>query len=147
MKRTITDAVSAENIAVYLMAFPEKVIYTDKFAELDNTFKEARQTLTFKRMLTKQRVQLNNQLEKLLYQYFSEILVYCRNGMPNWLLEMLVKYPSAKQVSRASEKMLIRIKGIGPNKAQAILRKVQHSNQSVSEQIKHLISETARDYP
>ncbi|MGW1456493.1 IS110 family transposase [Salegentibacter agarivorans] len=145
LKRTITDAVSAENIAVYLIAFPEKIIYRDKPVEFDNTFKEARQTLTFRHMLTKQRVQLNNQLEKLLYQYFSETLVYCRNGMPNWLLEMLVKYPSAKQVSRASEKMLVRIKGISMNKAQAILRKVQPSTQSVSEQIKHLISETARE--
>lgn len=145
LKRTITDAVSAENIAVYLIAFPEKTIYRDKPVEFENTFKEARQTLTFRHMLTKQRVQLNNQLEKLLYQYFSETLVYCRNGMPNWLLEMLVKYPSAKQVSRASEKMLVRIKGISTNKAQAILRKVQPSTQSVSEQIKHLISETARE--
>lgn len=145
LKRTITDAVSAENIAVYLIAFPEKIVYSDKFIQLDSTFKEARQILTFKRMLIKQKVQLNNQLEKLLYQHFSEILVYCRNGMPNWLLELLVRYPSAKQVSRASEKMLIGIKGIGRNKAQAILRKVQQSNQSVSEQIKRLISETAKE--
>jgi transposase len=145
LKRTITDAVSAENIAVYLIAFPEKIVYSDKFIQFDSTFKEARQILTFKRMLIKQKVQLNNQLEKLLYQHFSEILVYCRNGMPNWLLELLVKYPSAKQVSRASEKMLVRIKGIGSNKAQAILRKVQQSNQSVREQIKRLISETAKE--
>ena len=145
LKRTITDAVSAENIAVYLIAFSEKIVYSDKWNQFDSTFKEARQNLTFKRMLIKQKVQLNNQLEKLLYQHLSEILVYCRNGMPNWLLEMLVKYPSAKQVSRASEKMLVRIKGISQNKAQAIVRKVQLSNQSVSDQIKRLISETAKE--
>lgn len=144
LKRTITDAVSAENIAVYLIAFPEKVTYSGS-VKVDRTFKEARQGLTFKRMLIKQKVQLNNQLEKLLYQYFSEILVYSRNGMPNWLLEVLVKYPSAKQVRRAGEKMLVRIKGIGSDKACAVLKKVSHSDQSVSDQIKHIISETARE--
>lgn len=144
LKRTITDAVSAENIAVYLIAFPEKILYSSS-VELDDVYKEARQVLTFKRMLTKQRVQLNNQLEKLLYQYFSEVLIYCRNGMPNWLLEVLVKYPSAKQVKRAGEKRLIKFKGIGPEKAKALLNKVSHSHQNVNEPIRHIISETARE--
>ena len=144
LKRTITDAVSAENIAVYLIAFPEKVRYSCS-EPLDDTFKEARQVLTFKRMLIKQRVQLNNQLEKLLYQHFSEVLVYCRNGIPNWLLEVLVKYPSAKQITRAGEKMLIRFKGVGSNKAKALLNKISHSDQSISEPIRHIISETARE--
>lgn len=109
MKRNTTDAVSAENITVYLMAFPEKVHYMGKPEQKGNKFKEARQSLSFKRMLLKQKVQLGNQLEKLLYQYFSETLVYCSNGMPNWLLEVLIKYPSARQVTRAGEKMLVRI--------------------------------------
>lgn len=145
LKRTITDAVSAENIAVYLMAFPEKVHYLGKTEQKGNKFKEARQSLTFKRMLLKQKVQLGNQLEKLLYQYFSETLVYCRNGMPNWLLEVLIKYPSARQVTKAGEKMLVRINGISPTKAKAILNKVRHSEQLVSEQLKHIISETAKE--
>lgn len=145
LKRTITDALSAENIAVYLMAFREKVHYMGKTEHKGNKFKEARQSLTFKRMLLKQKVQLGNQLEKLLYQYFSETLVYCRNGMPNWLLEVLIKYPSARQVTRAGEKMLVCINGISPAKAKAILNKVRHSDQFVSEQLKHIISETAKE--
>lgn len=145
LKRTITDAVSAENIAVYLMAFPEKIQYIDDLKQNENTFKEGRQALTFKRMLLKQKVQLNNQLEKLLYQYFSEMLVYCRNGTPNWLLHVLVKYPSAKQVLRAGVKMLTKIDGISVAKAEAILHKASYSDQKVSDQLKHIISETARE--
>jgi transposase len=145
LKRTITDAVSAENIAVYLLAFPEKVQYMAGSEKTENTFKEARQGLVFKKMLVKQKVQLDNQLEKLLYQYFSEMLVYCRNGIPNWLLHVLVKYPSAKQVMRAGAKMLTKIKGISVAKAEAIIHKSSYSDQIISEQLRHIISETAKE--
>lgn len=145
LKRTITDAVSAENIALYLVSFPEKIVYSGGEPVVNSQFRENRQTLAFKRMLLKQKVQLNNQLEKLLYQYFSEMLVYCRHGIPVWLLHLLVKYPSAKQVVRSGEKMLIRIKGISAGKAKSIVAKSRPSDQVVSDSIKRIISETARE--
>lgn len=144
LTRTITDAVSAESIAGYLISFPEKVLYSHPH-EPGQNYKEGRQIVTFMQMLTKQKVQLNNQLEKLLYQYFSEILVYCRNGIPEWLLRLLVKYPSAKQVKRAGEKMLLCIKGISPAKAKALKAKAAASDQELSEGIRHLISQTAKE--
>lgn len=145
LKRSITDSVSAVNIAVYLMSFPEKVMYSNQLTPTGYAFKEGRQCLTFKRMLVKQKVQLNNQLEKLLYQYFDEVLVYCRHGVPDWLLRLLIKYPSAKQIQRAQQKMLIKIKGISTNKAIALLKKTEHSDQNTSPNIKHIISQTAQE--
>jgi transposase len=145
LKRTITDAVSAENIAVYLMSFPEKVVYSNNTNEFSSHFKEGRHCLSFKRMLVKQKVQLNNQLEKLLYQHFCETLTYCRHGIPNWLLKMLVKYPTANQVLKAGEKNLIKIKGISAEKARAILLKASLSNQVVSSRIEHAIKVTAKE--
>lgn len=145
LKRTITDAVSAVNIALYLVSFPEKIVYSGGQPVVNSHFREERQALAFKRMQLKQKVQLNNQLEKLLYQYFSELLVYCRHGIPDWLLHLLVKYPSAKQVVRSGEKMLIKIKGISSGKAKAIVNKAQLSDQVVSDTIKRIISETARE--
>ena len=142
--RTVTDAVSAESIAGYLISFPEKVLYSHTH-EPGQIYKEGRQLMTFLGMLTKQKVQLNNQFEKLLYQYFSEILVYCRNGIPDWLLRLLVKYPSAKQVKRAGEKMLPCIKGISPAKAKALQAKAAASDRELSEGIRHLISQTAKE--
>ena len=144
LTRTITDAVSAESIAGYLISFPKKVLYSHPH-EPGQHFKEGRQIMTFMRMLTKQKVQLNNQLEKLLYQYFSEILVYCRNGIPEWLLRLLVRYPSAKQVKRAGERMLPSIKGISSAKAKALKAKAATSDQELSEDIRHLISQTAKE--
>lgn len=146
LKRTITDAVSAENIAVYLMSFPEKVNYgKDKQLQTEGKFKDGRQHYTCIRMQLKQKVQLNNQLEKLLYQNFTEMMVYCRHGMPGWLLRMLVKYPCAPSVLKAGRAKLLAIKGISCDKAEALLKKAAHCSETVSEQAKHVIVVTARE--
>jgi len=145
LKRTITDAVSAENIAVYLISFPEKVMYSDRDFEGSQEYKEGRQFMNFKGMLIKQKVQLNNQLEKLLYQHFSEMLVYSRHGIPDWLLRLIIKYPSAEQVRRAGERMLPRIKGITLEKALALKSKAGTSDQVIQSDIRFVISETAQE--
>ena len=143
LKRTITDSVSAENIASYLIKFPEKVDYGNNRSEPAERFVEGRQFITGLRMWTKQKVQLNNQLEKLLYQYLSEVLVYCRHGIPTWLLKMLIKYPSIQQIRKASITGLCKIKGISASKATSILKKVAANDQPTSKIIEHLIKVTA----
>lgn len=142
LKRTITDAVSAENIASYLIKFPEKVDYG--IGETSNEqFKEGRQFVTSLRMWTKQKVQLNNQLEKILYQHLPEMLIYCRHGMPGWLLQLLVKYPCIEQLKKAGAARLSAIKGIGTQKAGAILKKISDSDRVTSATTRHLISTLA----
>jgi hypothetical protein len=42
--------------------------------------------------INKQITQTTNHLEKLVYQTFPELLVYCRHGFPDWLLNLLQKY-------------------------------------------------------
>lgn len=145
LKRTITDAVSAHNIAVYLLSFPEKVIYGGSPRQEDPRFKEGRQHYTYVRMLVKQKVQLSNQLEKLLYQYFPEVLVYCRHGVPGWLLRMLARYSSAVAVLKAGVKKLTAIEGISVAKANALLTKVFKSDHQVSTHIQHTIAITAKE--
>ena len=145
LKRTITDAVSAENIAVYMISFPEKLDYGVSEVVVDRAFKEGRQHMTYIRMLQKQKVQLSNQLEKLLYQYFAEILIYCRHGNPDWLLTMLVKYPTAAQVLKANVSRLTAIKGISEEKAKAIMGKAGNNTQVVSPHIAHVIMNTAKE--
>jgi len=143
LKRTITDSVSAENIANYLIKFPEKVDYGNNKLEPAEKFVEGRQFITGLRMWTKQRVQLNNQLEKLLYQYLPEVLMYCRHGIPVWLLRMLVKYPSIQQIKKAAVPGLCKIKGISASKAASILKKVTENDCQTSKTIQHLIAVTA----
>lgn len=143
LKRTITDEVSAENIALYLIKFSEKIDYGLNYVS-DNGFKEGRQHLNCIKMHNKQKTQLSNQLEKLLYQYFSEILVYCRNGLPYWLLNLLIKYPTAALVVKAA-KRLSNIHGISESKAKSLIDKSKKSDQKISDQIAHVISVTASE--
>ena len=146
LKRTITDAVSAENIAVYLISFPEKVNYVDMHSQsVDGKFKEGRQHYSFIRMQQKQKVQLSNQLEKLLYQHFPEILVYCRHGIPAWLLRMLSKYSCATSVIKAGVVNLCAIKGISTDKAEALIGKARQSTQMTGSQIQRVIAVTAKE--
>ncbi|TFF29707.1 IS110 family RNA-guided transposase, partial [Mucilaginibacter psychrotolerans] len=145
LKRTITDAVSAENIAAYMIGFPDKLDYGIYREAANIAFKEGRQHATCIRMHQKQKVQLSNQLEKLLYQYFGEVLVYCRHGMPVWLLSMLVKYPTAAMTIKAGAGKLAVFKGVSRAKADAIISKAKNNIQDVSPQIAHMIQVTARE--
>lgn len=145
LKRTITDGVSAENIANYMIKFPQKVDYGTNAMAGKEEFKEGRQHYTFIKMLVKQKVQLNNQFEKLIYQHFSEMMIYCRHGMPIWLLSMLAKYPTAKMVQKAGVAKLSAIKGIGVEKANSIIHKAKDSEQDVSAQVCHVIMATAKE--
>lgn len=145
LKRTITDAVSAENIASYMISFPGKLDYGIHAEVANAAFKEGRQHATCIRMHQKQKVQLSNQLEKLLYQYFGEILIYCRNGMPVWLLTMLVKYPTASMVIKAGTAKVAVFKGISKEKAASIVGKAKSNMQDVSPQIAHMIQITAKE--
>jgi len=146
LKRTITDEVSSENIAAYLISFPEKIDYrSGQVEESGKTFREGRRHFTYVRMLQKQKVQLTNQLEKLLYQYFGEMLVYCRHGIPMWLLKLLSHYPDAIAVIKAGEKRLSAIKGISAAKAKALIEKATKCEQSVSKQIQHVIAVTSKE--
>ena len=142
LRRTITDAVSAHNIAVYLIAFSDKVQYDVKEGSL--LFKEGRTHYTFVRMMVKQKVQLLNQLEKVLYQYFPEVLRYSRRRMPVWLLNLLVKYPCAQAALKAGSAKLAAIKGISKIKAEALLEKLEQPLAPVSDQMRHVISRTAK---
>ena len=147
LKRTITDQVSAENIAVYLICFPEKVNYAPgSIVQAETNYKAGRQHSTYVRMLQKQKVQLSNQLEKLLYQYFAEVLIYCRHGIPVWLLRLLSCCPCAAAVIKAGPKKLSLIKGISSDKATALIQKATHCEQMVvSKQLQHIIAMTSKE--
>jgi len=77
MKRTITDAVSARSIAEYLIAYSDKISY-----EQEDSWANLRKQWSFVQMLTKQKTQLLNQLESLIYTANPEILCYCQEMVP-----------------------------------------------------------------
>ena len=145
LTRTITDQVSAVSIANYLVCFPEKVHYSGAVKEGHSVFKDGRSYYNFIQMLQKQKVQISNQLEKLLYQHFNEVLIYCRHGVPVWLLTMISKYPSAAAVKKAGVKNLEKIKGISGEKAASILKKIESNSLPLSDTISHTIASMAKE--
>ena len=122
MVRTITDAVSAENIAQYMLSFAKenKPVYKQ-----DNHFRAVRHISAWTKNINKQITQTSNHLEKIIYQTFPELLVYCRHGFPAWLLEMLQKYPLPSDILKAGKSRLTKISFITQSKAQSIIQKAK----------------------
>lgn len=122
--RTVTDAVSARHIATFMIGFPEKVHWLPPLPSDEETFSEARKLYGCIKMLDKQQVQLGNQLEKLLYDYFAPWMMYTRHGIPQWMLRLLAEYPGGEQVREAGESRISKIKGISAGKAKALIGKL-----------------------
>lgn len=143
LRRTITDKVSAENIALYISKFKEDVNYGLEH-EYNEEYKVGRDILTGIRMLIKQKTQLLNQLEKWLYDSFPEVLVFCKNGTPLWLLRLIETYPTAAAVSR-SKGGILKIKEISVKKAEKLKLLANQNDKKVSLGKAHLLATTAKE--
>lgn len=140
LKRNNTDKISAQNIAEYLITHSEKVTYPQR-----NQMATLRKQWGFIKMLTKQSTQLLNQLESLLYTANTELLTYCKGGMPGWVLKVLLKYPTATRLARARVPALARIPYVTPERAQELVISAKRSVASASDLItEKLIAATAK---
>jgi hypothetical protein len=104
LQRVITDRISARNIAEYIIKHPEKIDF-----EPDDYFGTLKRKWQFIQTLVKQKTRLLNQLEKLLYIANPDVLTYCKYGVPQWLLRLLQKYPTARHLARAKVKTVASI--------------------------------------
>jgi len=146
LKRTITDKVSAEGIALYLANN-----YRKKQSDWQHsTFQHdqvvsAQRCFHFIQGLIKQQTARYNQAEKLLYQLFPELLVFCKQGIPQWMIRLLAKYPGRTSVHRAHVASIDKIKGISLAKAVQIKTlastSVAGSCSSMAERMLHTLAE------
>jgi transposase len=130
LKRIITDKISAQGVAEYLITHPEKVIYQqqDYWASL-------RKQWSFIKMLTKQSTQLFNQLESLVYNANPEILKYCQEGVPVWVLKLLKQYPTAVKLGKARVTSVAQIPYISTSRARELVASAQTSVASATDTI------------
>jgi transposase len=130
MKRNVTDKISACSVAEYMIAHPEKISYQaqDHLASL-------RKQWGFVRMLTKQSTQLLNQLESLLYSANPDIMAFCKDGVPGWVLKLLAKYPTAANLAKAKIKSVARIPYVSREKAEIVVRNAKKSVASATDEI------------
>ena len=98
MKVQITDRTSSEAIARYLINHADIVEYYKP-----DSYDKYRACLSHLMLLTKQKVQLINKLRQHLYRYFPEILPYCRNTLPEYVLTLLERYPSSAAMAKARQ--------------------------------------------
>jgi transposase len=130
LKRIITDKISTQSVAEYLISHPEKVIYQqqDYWASL-------RKQWSFVKILTKQSTQLFNQLEALLYSANPEILKYCQEGVPAWVLTLLKQYPTAAKLGKARISSVARIPYISTSRAKELVASAKTSVASATDLI------------
>lgn len=122
LKRITTDKESAKNIAEYLIGHSEKVSYN-----LEDYYSSLRRQWTYINMLSKQKVQLLNQLESLLYIANPEVLKYCRDKVNRRVLLMLKQYPTSKQLARARVLSLSKIPYITTSLAKELIATAKKS--------------------
>ena len=124
LKRNITDKISAQNVAEYMIAHPEKVSY-----QQEDHFASLRKQWGFIQMLTKQKTQLLNQLESLVYTANPDLLMYCKDGVSEWVLKLLARYPTADKLAKAKISSVAKIPFISFRRAQEL---VSHAKKSIA---------------
>jgi len=140
LKKNTTDKISAQNIAEYLVAHPEKVVY-----QQSNQLSGLRKQWGFIKMLTKQSTQILNQLNTLVYTTNPELLRYCNDGVPDWVFAVLLKYPCAAKLKNARVKTVAKIPYISTKKAQKLITDAKRSVASAKDKTtEQLVVATAR---
>ncbi|HYA13431.1 MAG TPA: IS110 family transposase [Syntrophales bacterium] len=130
LRRVITDKISARDVAEYMISHPERVSY-----QQEDYWESLRKLWGFFNMLTKQKTQLLNQLESLLYSANPELMAYCKKKVSLWLLEVLRCYPTAQKLSEATPESLARIPYVSAFRAQELIDKAKRSVASASDGI------------
>jgi len=128
LNRVITDKLAAINIAEYLITHPEKVSYQNQ-----SYYYPLKRKWKFIRSLVKDRTRYLNQLEILLYEANPEILVFCRDKVPQWTLKLLQVFPTAKSLSSASIEELAKIPYISKRRAETLIKRAKTSIASASD--------------
>jgi len=141
LTRVITDKKSAFIIAEYLINHQDKINYDE-----DDKFYHIRKKWHYIQTLVKTKTRLLNQLESLLYVTNPNLLGYCRDGVSQWVLKLLQKFPSAKSVACASVEKISQIPYISKEKAKVLIDQAKRSVASVSDLLtENSISELCED--
>ena len=130
LERNSTDSISAKYIAQYLMVYPEKVRYNE-----DDPYASLRKQWNLIEMFTKQKTQLLNQLSITIYNAFPFLVQYCKYGVPNWLLQLLSKYPTASKLARAHAETIQKIPYISRTRAQKLINYAKVSIGSADDEV------------
>jgi transposase len=122
---SITDARSAAGIAAYLRAGERR-----RETPLDASDPDRAGSLVLYRFLCNtidRATALQNELHALLPAVHPEVVRYCRSGFPEWVLRLLICYPTAPVLARASVEGVAGIPYVSPEKARTLIAAAKES--------------------
>ena len=122
-KYQVTDPLSAKNIASYLVRYADQVNYHTP----DNKYREYRSLHNYISLCIRQNTQQINSLKHMLYKCSPELQRFCKKKVPNWVLDLLNEYPTAKKLARAKAERVARINFITLSKAHDLIAKAKSS--------------------
>jgi hypothetical protein len=117
LERNSTDKISARVVAEYLIDHGKNIVYNREDAKV-----ALKKEWKFIKMLSKQCVQLLNQFESALYNTHPHLLTYCSSEVSNWLLKVVMQYPSAVRLSGARPKTLAKIPFVTLERAKELVK-------------------------
>jgi transposase len=128
MKRNVTDALSALNIARYMIDHPEHIRY-----DQDEKWKSLCRHWNFVEMQKKQRVQTINQLETLMYSANPSLMRYKKDNLPNWLLEVIILCPTEADLAKAKPGKLAKIRYVSLSRAKELVEDARQGIASLTD--------------
>lgn len=116
MNRNVTDAISALNIARYMIDHSQNIRY-----DPDEKWKSMCRHWNFVEMQKKQRVQTINQMETLLYSANPSLMRFKKDFLPNWLLELIILCPTEADLAKAKPAKLAKIPYLSLSRAKQLV--------------------------
>lgn len=122
LHRSITDKISARGIANYLRQGmrPVEVPFEDSLAGPTSLYRCLRNSIS-------RSTQMRNEMQSLLPRVHPGLVQYCRHGLPNWILQILQKWPTASKLAKAKTAQLVKIACVTLQRADSIIAAAKES--------------------
>lgn len=122
LHRNVTDRVSAQGIANYLRQGmrPAEVPFEDSLSGPISLYRCLRNVIS-------RSAQTQNELQSLLPRVQPELIQFCRQRLPAWVLEILDRWPTAVKLSKAKMTQLVKIPHVTEARAKELMAAAKES--------------------
>jgi hypothetical protein len=88
---------------------------------------------------------IDHRFNTLLYTAFPELLTYCQDGVPDWVLKLSVRYPAAVKLKNTRVKSVAKVPRITIQLAQKLIAQAKDLVASTTDPVtQQLIKDTVR---
>lgn len=115
LHRSVTDASAAVGIARYLLERVHDGAVRDAPPSAAATFYRTLRSVGLRR------VEVLQQLQALLPQVQPELVQYTRHGVPDWIIDLLDRFPTASDLAAATLAQVDAVKTVLPERARALI--------------------------